>query len=258
MPVFDARAELADALAALGSWVSVARPSTIATTVFGDSIVDRLAKMAHQAEDQYARIQPASGDTPTPAQGLTLARLLRSRLCNPSDHVTVSLGDVLELPDGYIALRFSDGSESGIDRDGVVTDHTNNTTLPAVPARSNATLPQARELADSLAALAMSLSSTSSSTRATTVFRDSIADRFAELAHQAEDQYARIHPASGETPTPAQGLTLARLLRSRLRNPSDSATVSLGDVFALPDGYIAVRFSDGFEAGVDRDGVASS
>jgi hypothetical protein len=47
-------------------------------------------------------------------------------------------------------------------------------------------------------------------------------------------------------------------LRSRLREPSHYATVSLGDVIALPDGYVAVRFSDGFEAGIARHGAASS
>jgi hypothetical protein len=144
--------------------------------------------------------------------------------------------------------------------------------LPAGPITSAATRPRgaampdgpmppfdpAVELAGALAALASWLSCTTASTRTTTVFRDSVVDRLAQLAHQAEDQYERVAPASGEVPTPAQGITLARLLRSRLRDPSDYATVSLGDVIALPDGYIAVRFKDGFEAGIDRDGVASS
>lgn len=128
----------------------------------------------------------------------------------------------------------------------------------AIPDGPMPTFDPAVELAESLAAIALWLSFTTPNTRTTTVFRDSVVDRLEQLAHQAEDQYERVAPASGEVPTPAQGITLARLLRSRLRDPSDYATVSLGDVIALPDGYIAVRFKDGFEAGIDRDGVASS
>jgi hypothetical protein len=114
------------------------------------------------------------------------------------------------------------------------------------------------ELANSLAAIASWLSLTTASTRTTDVFRDGLVDRLAQLAHQAEAQYERVEPVSGDAPTPAQGIALGRLLRSRLRQASDYAIVSLGGVLALPDGYIAVRFDNGFEAGIDRDGATSS
>jgi hypothetical protein len=113
-------------------------------------------------------------------------------------------------------------------------------------------------LTDSLAALASWLLDTSPDLRTGIVFRDSLIDCLARLSHQAEENYERISPATGETPTAAQGLALAQLLRSRLRAPSDYATVSLGGVISLPDGYVAVRFSDRFEAGIDRDGATSS
>jgi hypothetical protein len=115
----------------------------------------------------------------------------------------------------------------------------------------------ASQPSDSLAELASWLLGTSTEIRTTLVFRDSLAGRLAQLAHRAEGQ-ERVVPPAGETPTAAKGIALARLFRSRLHEPSHYATVSLGDVIALPDGYVAVRFSDGFEAGIARDGAASS
>jgi hypothetical protein len=137
-----------------------------------------------------------------------------------------------------------------------MSDHT-----PAATAHSSyGPIPRcdpAGQLTDSLAELASWLLDTSTEIRTTIVFRDSLADRLAQLAHHAEEQYERVAPPAGETPTAAQGIALARLLRSRLREPSQYATVSLGDI-ALPDGYVAVRFSDGFEAGIARAGATSS
>jgi hypothetical protein len=121
MPTHNPAAEIADALAELAAWVSRTAVRTRTTDVFRDSLVQRLAKLSHQAETDYVRIAPANGDTPTLAQGLALAQLLRSRLRDPSDHATVGLGDVLSLPDGYITVRFNGGFEAGIARDGATS-----------------------------------------------------------------------------------------------------------------------------------------
>ncbi len=121
MPAHDPGAELDDALAALAGWLSYTAVGTRTTDVFRDRLTDRLAKLSHQAEAQYVRVEPASGDAPTPAQGIALARLLRGRLRDPSRRATVTLGDALSLPDGYIAVRFDDNFEAGIARDGATS-----------------------------------------------------------------------------------------------------------------------------------------
>lgn len=81
----------------------------------------------------------------------------------------------------------------------------------------------------------------------------------AEWADAVEQLYARLD--EGEIPTNAQGIALARFLRPAFRDdahPADrSAHVSRGGA-GLPDSYLYVRLSDGYEGGIDSDGRVST
>lgn len=78
------------------------------------------------------------------------------------------------------------------------------------------------------------------------------------LARECEEEYVHAH-ADGEIPTPAQGFMLARLLRrGLLGEPAEQrhARVTLSGAGRSGE-YIHVRLSDGYEAGIDREGRVS-
>lgn len=84
----------------------------------------------------------------------------------------------------------------------------------------------------------------------------------AEFAQQCEDEYVRVHGRDDESvvPTVAQGVALAWFIRSRkltVNGKHIGVTVALGGA-GLPDTYLHVRFSDGYEGGIDPDGKVST
>lgn len=83
------------------------------------------------------------------------------------------------------------------------------------------------------------------------------AQRLSQLAVHARECYARLLPADGEIPTSAQGVALARFLRGHLRDRSHYATVCRGGA-GLPDSCLYVRFDDGYEGGIEREGRTST
>ncbi len=84
-----------------------------------------------------------------------------------------------------------------------------------------------------------------------------LAQELCGLARQARENYERLLPPEGETPTVAQGVALARFLRSRLGQPGGQATITRGGL-GLPEHFVHVRFAGGYEGGIDRDGRVST
>jgi hypothetical protein len=78
----------------------------------------------------------------------------------------------------------------------------------------------------------------------------------AEVAQQAREEYVRI-AADEECPTNAQGVALGRFLRPALRDRTVGAHVRRGGA-GLPDDYVHVRLTDGYEAGIAPDGRVST
>ena len=78
----------------------------------------------------------------------------------------------------------------------------------------------------------------------------------AEFARQVRDEYERV-VGDEEVPTNAQGIALARFLRSAFRDKTIGAAVSRGSA-GLPDDYVYVRLTDGYEAGIAPDGRVST
>jgi hypothetical protein len=60
-----------------------------------------------------------------------------------------------------------------------------------------------------------------------------------------------------QVPTNAQAIALARSLRPALRDKTVGAAVSRGAA-GLPDDYLFVRLTDGYEAGIDLAGRVST
>lgn len=80
-----------------------------------------------------------------------------------------------------------------------------------------------------------------------------------EFANVCEKEYVRLSD-DDETPTVAQGVALARFLRSHFRRDDVSsryANVARGGA-GLSDTYLHVRFGDGFEGGIAPDGSVST
>lgn len=86
----------------------------------------------------------------------------------------------------------------------------------------------------------------------------SLAQQLSTLGDDARENYERLLPPEGETPTAAQGVALARFLRSRLRDSGSHARVARGTGILLPEGFLHVVFDDGYEGGIDRDGQVST
>lgn len=125
-------------------------------------------------------------------------------------------------------------------------------THPTAPPREQAAVPV--ELPDALDALALETLN-----RSTTPgdWAGELAQQLCMLATQARENYLRLLPADGPPPTAAQGVALARLLRSRFDQPNGQATVIRGGI-DLPHDYVHVLFPDGYEAGIDPQGTVST
>lgn len=77
-----------------------------------------------------------------------------------------------------------------------------------------------------------------------------------EWADAIEQLYARLD--EGDTVTNAQGVALARFLRGHfMRDRFSNATVCRGGA-GLPDDFLYVRFSDGYEGGIAPNGDTST
>lgn len=77
----------------------------------------------------------------------------------------------------------------------------------------------------------------------------------ADFVQQLEDEYARL--TTEEIPTCAQGLALAQFLRPAFRDTGIGAHVWRAGL-DLPDDYLYVRLSDGYEGGIAPDGRTST
>lgn len=81
----------------------------------------------------------------------------------------------------------------------------------------------------------------------------------ADFARELEENYAPLS-TGGEIPSNAQAIALGRFLRSRFAAHDVMqriAYVTRGGA-GLPDDYVHVRFGDGFEGGIDREGRVST
>ena len=76
-----------------------------------------------------------------------------------------------------------------------------------------------------------------------------------EFATQVQEEYVRL--IAEDIPTPAQGDALARFLRPAFRDRRIGAHVCRGGQ-GLPEDYLHVRLSDGYEAGIAPDGRTST
>lgn len=77
-----------------------------------------------------------------------------------------------------------------------------------------------------------------------------------EWADAVEQLYARLD--EGEVVTNAQGVSLARFLRSHFRaDPLTNATVTLGGM-GLSTDYLLVRMADGYTGGIAQNGDTST
>lgn len=76
-----------------------------------------------------------------------------------------------------------------------------------------------------------------------------------DFVQQLEEEYARLTAA--EIPTCEQGLALAQFLRPAFRDMSIGAHVGRAGL-GLPEDYLYVRLSDGYEAGIAPDGRTST
>ena len=77
-----------------------------------------------------------------------------------------------------------------------------------------------------------------------------------EFARQVDEEYVR-RIEDDEIPTVAQGLALAQFLRPAFRDARIAAHVCRSGV-GLPDDYLSVRLSDGYEGGIAPDGRVST
>ena len=77
-----------------------------------------------------------------------------------------------------------------------------------------------------------------------------------EFARQVREEYERT-VGDEVVPTNAQGLALARFLRPAFRDKTIGAAVSRGSA-GLPDDYLFVRLTDGYEGGIAPDGRVST
>jgi hypothetical protein len=110
---------------------------------------------------------------------------------------------------------------------------------------------EGRDLADRLEELAIEVVGRASDPQD---WITTLAYQLSRLARQARENYERLLPAEGKTPTAAQGVAIARFVRSR---SAGQATITLG-VLGLPDNFIHVRFPDGHEGGIDPEGRTST
>jgi hypothetical protein len=76
-----------------------------------------------------------------------------------------------------------------------------------------------------------------------------------DFARQLREEYTRL--TAEEIPTCAQGLALARFLRPAFRDKRVGAHVCRGGQ-GLPEDYLHVRLSDGYEGGIAPDGRTST
>jgi hypothetical protein len=118
--------------------------------------------------------------------------------------------------------------------------------------------PSPPPLPEAIAQLALSITMTPGVTRGEQAWLNNLIERLGELADQATTEYERVRPVEGDSPTAAQGVALATFLRSRLQHPDEYATVSLGSPAGMLPNYVLVRFSDGYEGGIDREGRVST
>ena len=89
--------------------------------------------------------------------------------------------------------------------------------------------------------------------------REFLRDHAASLsgfARQVREEYERTG-SDVVVPTNAQGLALARFLRPAFRDKTIGAAVSRGSA-GLPDDYLFVRLTDGYEGGIAPDGRVST
>jgi hypothetical protein len=112
-----------------------------------------------------------------------------------------------------------------------------------------------RDLADRLEGLAREVSDRTNGAEDDWIA--ALALQLSELGRDARENYERLLPAEGDIPTAAQGVALARFLRSRLRESGSYATVTRGGL-GLPDTYLHIQFPDGYEGGIDREGRLST
>ena len=82
------------------------------------------------------------------------------------------------------------------------------------------------------------------------------ATSLAEFARQVRDEYERV-VGDDVVPTNAQGIALARFLRPAFRDKTIGAAVSRGSA-GLPDDFLFVRLTDGYEGGIGPDGRVST
>lgn len=81
------------------------------------------------------------------------------------------------------------------------------------------------------------------------------AQELSGMATECEENYVRLE-TSGDIPTVAQGVALARLMRGRKSAREVAVRVNQP---SLPPGYLHVYFpDDDFEAGIAMDGSTSS
>jgi hypothetical protein len=122
-----------------------------------------------------------------------------------------------------------------------------------------ATTQSPEPLDERLAALAMQFLTQAEDGSATTEqhaqFRLAQVESLSDFARQIEVEYARL--TAHEIPTCAQGLALARFLAPHLRDRSIGAHVCRGGQ-GLPEDYLHVRFTDGYEGGIAPDGRTST
>jgi hypothetical protein len=109
-------------------------------------------------------------------------------------------------------------------------------------------------LAESMEALAVKFASRANETGDS--FLQDEAYTLSEWADAIRELYARLDVGDGLV-TNAQGVAIARLMRGRL---DETATVSrpLARTAGLPENWLLVTFSAGFECGIAPDGSVSS
>jgi hypothetical protein len=86
---------------------------------------------------------------------------------------------------------------------------------------------------------------------------DDLAHQLCAFARESRENYELLLPPEGETPTAAQGVALARFLRSRFGERCGQATITRGGL-GLPDHFVHVLFPDGYQGGIDREGNVST
>lgn len=87
---------------------------------------------------------------------------------------------------------------------------------------------------------------------------ENLAEELASIHMELEREW--VHASTdGEVPTVAQGIALARFLRPHFTGDKShwGAFVSRGGA-GLGDSYLHVRFNDGYEGGIAKDGSTST